>query len=76
MAAGAPVVASDLPGYANVARSGRDALLVPPGDSAALAVALDRVLGDKDIVAELRRSGEERAEHLSMARLAQNYRGY
>ena len=28
-----PVVASDLPGYPNVARAGRDALLVPPGDA-------------------------------------------
>ena len=34
MAASTAVVASDLPGYANVARAGRDALLVPPGDAA------------------------------------------
>ena len=32
MAARTPVVASDLDGYRNVARSGADALLVPPGD--------------------------------------------
>ena len=40
MAAGVPVVASDLTGYRAVARSGVDALLVPPGDAAALAEAL------------------------------------
>ena len=34
MAAETPVVASDLPGYANVAQAGRDALLVPPGSPA------------------------------------------
>src|SRR4029453_14653390 len=39
-AAGTPVVASGLAGYANVARADRDALLVAPGDTAALATAL------------------------------------
>ncbi len=37
MAAGTPVVASDLVGYRNVARPDQDALLVPPGDPVALA---------------------------------------
>ena len=32
MAAQTPIVASDLPGYRNVARAGQDALLVPPAD--------------------------------------------
>src|SRR4051812_43281712 len=44
MAASTPVVASDLPGYANVARAGRDAILVPPGDARALSAALLGVL--------------------------------
>src|SRR5205085_727403 len=43
MAAGTPIVASDLPGYRNVARAGQDALLVPPGDPVALAGAITRV---------------------------------
>ena len=46
MAAETPVVASDLPGYANVAESGRDALLVPPGAPDQLADALRRLLAD------------------------------
>src|SRR5439155_3748568 len=44
MAAQTPIVASDLPGYRNVARAGADALLVPPGDVDALAAALAGVL--------------------------------
>ena len=44
MAAGTPVVASDLAGYRNVARPDRDALLTPPGDPAALAGAIDTAL--------------------------------
>src|SRR4029078_1903552 len=37
MAAHTPIVASNLPAYASVARTGRDAVLVAPDDSAALA---------------------------------------
>ena len=71
MAASTPVVASDLPGYSNVARSGRDALLVPPGDTRALADALRRVLTDPTCAAELVASGEQRAGHFSMEQLAE-----
>ena len=73
MAASTPVVASDLPGYSNVARAGRDALLVPPGDSTALAGALRRVLDSSDVAGDLVRSGLERADQFSMARLADAY---
>jgi len=73
MAAETPVVASDLPGYSNVARSGRDAILVPPGDTRALTDALRRVLTDPACAAELVASGEQRAGHFSMERLAESY---
>lgn len=73
MAAGCAIVASNLPGYANVARSDRDALLVPPGESTALAVALQRLLSDPVTAADLVASGEERAATFSMDRLAEIY---
>ena len=73
MAAATPVVASDLPGYANVARADRDALLVPPGDAPALAAALRSVLTDPDLAARLVASGEQRAAEFSMERLAETY---
>jgi phosphatidyl-myo-inositol alpha-mannosyltransferase len=75
MAADTPVVASDLPGYANVARAGRDGLLVPPGDAKALAAALRRVLADASLAADLVASGEARAAEFSMERLAEVYLG-
>jgi phosphatidylinositol alpha-mannosyltransferase len=62
MAAGVPVVASDIPGYREVVRNGVDGLLVPPGDPGALAAALERVLGDPEEAARLRRAGPARAE--------------
>ena len=73
MASSTPIVASDLPGYSNVARSGKDALLVPPGDGAALVGAIRRVLDDADVASALVQSGRERADEFSMARLADLY---
>ncbi|ORJ94925.1 glycosyltransferase family 4 protein [Prescottella equi] len=48
MAAGAPVVASELDAFRRVLRDGTAGLLVPVGDSSALAAAIDSVLGDED----------------------------
>jgi phosphatidylinositol alpha-mannosyltransferase len=73
MAADTAVVASDLPGYANVARSGLDALLVPPGDAAALAVAITRILDDVVLQRHLVASGAGRAVEFSMEHLAERY---
>ena len=75
MAAGTAVVAGDIPGYANVARQGRDALLVPPDDARELAHALTAVLSQADERERLVESGLKRAEEFSMARLAQLYLG-
>jgi len=73
MAAGTPVVASDLAGYQNVATDGDTALLVPPGDVTSLADALGRVLSDTALAERLRRAGDRRADDFSMATLAERY---
>ncbi|HUF33568.1 MAG TPA: glycosyltransferase family 4 protein [Acidimicrobiales bacterium] len=73
MAAGTPIVASELAGYANVARPGREGVLVPPGDASALAVALRRVLTEPDLAGALVAAGEARADELSMDHLAERY---
>jgi len=73
MAARTPIVASDLPGYRNVARPDRDAVLVPPDDPAALAAGLRAVLSDDAAADQLRRAGAERADRFSMDRLAGRY---
>jgi phosphatidylinositol alpha-mannosyltransferase len=73
MAAGTAIVASNLPGYANVARAGRDGLLVEPGDTSALAAALVEVLQHPSTARDLVASGEQRADEFSMDRLAATY---
>jgi phosphatidyl-myo-inositol alpha-mannosyltransferase len=65
MAAGVPVVASDIPGYREVVRDGIDGLLVAPNNPEALARALLRVLTEPELASALARSGRERAATFS-----------
>jgi len=61
MAAGLPVVATDIPGYREVVRHGVEGLLVPPRDPEALAVGLVRVLTEPGLAERLRAAGRARA---------------
>jgi glycosyltransferase involved in cell wall biosynthesis len=54
MAAGLPIVASDLPALREVLADDRNSLLVPPDDPAALAAALRRLLDDEALAERLR----------------------
>jgi phosphatidyl-myo-inositol alpha-mannosyltransferase len=73
MAAGVPIVATDLAGYRAVARPGLDALMVPPDDPVALAMALRRVLFVPGEAERLVLSGRGRADAFSMEALATRY---
>ena len=65
MAAGRPIVASDLPSSREVLSDGENALLVPPGDVSALAGALRRVLADGDLARRLAAAAWEAAPRYS-----------
>jgi phosphatidylinositol alpha-mannosyltransferase len=67
---GTPVVASDIAGYRDVVRDGRDGVLVPRGDAAALAGALRDLHEDPARRAELGRSARERAERFAWPHVA------
>lgn len=69
MAAGLPVVASDLPGYSAVVSSRKDGILVPPGEAAALARELVRVLSLRQLRERLAAEGEETAARYSWPRV-------
>jgi len=53
MAAGRPMVVSDLPAIREIVRHGENAWLVKPGDAAALAQGIGHVLTDEDLAARL-----------------------
>ncbi len=73
MAAGTAVLASDIPGYANVARRDQEALLVAPGDPEALRAGLRRLLDADALRADLVEAGERRVSEFSLTRLAERY---
>ena len=69
MACGVPVVAADCPVGPRVILQGGDCgLLVPPEDPAALAQAMDRVLGDKPLAGRLAAAGRKRAQEYTVSR--------
>ena len=61
MAAGLPVVASSVGGVPELVADGETGLLVPPGDPAAMAAALGRLLEDVDLRRRLGAAGRDRA---------------
>jgi phosphatidylinositol alpha-mannosyltransferase len=76
MAAGAPIIASDIHGYKGVVRRGREALLVPPHEPKELAAALKRLLADRALAAQLSASGLVRAEEFSWPRVTAKVEEY
>lgn len=60
MGAGVPVIASDLSGIPELVEHEVSGLLVPPGDAAAIAAALERLANDSALRARLGQGGREK----------------
>lgn len=74
MAAGLPVISTRLgTGVERVNLDGVSGLLVPPGDGAALAAALERVVGDTELRARLAAGALERSFEFGADRLLPRY---
>ena len=70
LAAGTPVLASDIPGYRDVLRDGVDGQLVPAGDPLALAEALRRLALEPTRRARMAAATRERAERFAWPHVA------
>lgn len=70
LAAGLPVVASDIPGYGAVINHGEDGVLFPTGDPDALADALSSLLLDPERRDRLSRAGLATARRYDWPRVA------
>jgi phosphatidylinositol alpha-mannosyltransferase len=65
MAAGLPVVATDIPGYREVVADAESGILVPAGDHEATAAALRTVLDDPELGKRLADGGRRQAQRYS-----------
>jgi glycosyltransferase involved in cell wall biosynthesis len=73
MAAGTPLVATDVGGLPDMLEDGRSALLVPPRDPAALALALDALVDDPGRRAMLAAAARARLRRYEIARVAERF---
>jgi len=69
MAAGTPIVCSDIHGYKGVVRRGREGILVPPRKPKAIAAGIAQLLGDDELRATMTENGVERAGAFSWERV-------
>ena len=76
MAAGASIVASDIPGYRDVVTSDRQGLLVEPKKFEAIADAINRLLSDPATRAAMSRTRQEKAREYDWPRVADQVIAY
>jgi phosphatidyl-myo-inositol alpha-mannosyltransferase len=76
MAAGAPIVCSDIHGYKGVVKRDEQALLVPPGEVQPLADALLRLLRDPGLRARMGQAGRERSIEFGWDRIGARVEAY
>jgi glycosyltransferase involved in cell wall biosynthesis len=70
MAAGAPVIATDVGGTTEALHDGRNGLLIPPGSPAAMAAAIDRLLSNSSLARDLgARARQSIADKFSLDRM-------
>jgi phosphatidylinositol alpha-mannosyltransferase len=76
MAAGTPIVCSDIHGYKGVVQRGTQAILVPPRDAKALAGGISELLSDPDLRARMGAAGLARADQFSWERVTAKVEEY
>jgi len=75
MAAGVPIVASDLPSLREVLRHGENGWLVNPGDSAALAVGISHMLRTPDLAERIAQQALQDVKQYTWQKRAERVQG-
>ncbi len=70
MACGLAPIASDIPGNRETVHDGENGVLIPPGDAAAAAAAIERLRGDRELLERLREAARAVGERYSWKRIA------
>ncbi|MXX80460.1 MAG: glycosyltransferase family 4 protein [Chloroflexi bacterium] len=73
MAAGVPVIASDIPGYRIATDDGASALLVPPDDPVVLADRIRELMHRVDLRGDLAARGRETAKRFAASTIAEQH---
>lgn len=76
MAAGKPIVASNIKGYADLVAQGSEGLLVPPRNEEALAQAIVSLLKDESLRQQMGQRGRVKVEEYSWERVAERVMDY
>jgi phosphatidylinositol alpha-mannosyltransferase len=76
MAAGVPIVASDIAGYRSVLEDCAEGFLIPPGDAQAIARALVKLLQDPTLRAQMSERGKHKATQYDWSIIAQRVLAY
>ena len=76
MAAGAPIVTTNINGYASVVTDEHDALLVPPQDSIALAQAITRLIENPALRQRLAEQGKRTVQCYDWKKVAKDVADY
>jgi phosphatidylinositol alpha-mannosyltransferase len=76
MAAGKPVVASDIEGYNGIVTDGKQGLLVPKCDPQALAETLSYLANNPDLRARMGTQGQQMVEQFRWSSVARRIEDY
>lgn len=76
MSASTPIVASNIPGFASVMTDGKEGLMVPPKDEAAMADAIKRLIENPSLRAQLAMDGRSTVSQYRWGRVADSVLSY